>query len=113
VPSTPGALQCVFWPGTNEGPVCDFLRALPKDIRIKFGADIRFAQNNWPVGKPRVGPLDDGAFEVRTTCNKVEYRAAFVVQGNVMHVLHVFVKKTQKTAPADLRIIATRRKTLT
>jgi len=103
-------LGCLIWPCDGTGPVQKWLRALPKEIRIKIGADIRFVEDNWPVGPPKVKSLEEGIWEIRSSYDRVEYRVAFCIASGRMIILHGFVKKTQKTSPTDLRLIRERRK---
>lgn len=109
--SPPFSLKCVFFPDDDrEGPVGRWFRSLPKDVRTKIGRDIRYVQNFWPVGPPHVDSLGDGTYEVRTSCNRVEYRVAFVIRDGEMILLHGFTKKTKKTSGKDLQVIRQRKK---
>lgn len=72
---------------------------------------------NGVVGRPLVGGLGRGLYEVRTTFDKNEYRVFFHVERDEVVVLHstmVLVhgihKKTQKTPAADIELTRRRMK---
>ena len=48
-------------------PVLDWLRGLDKDDRHAIGLDLMRVQFGWPIGRPLVGSLKDGLWEVRST----------------------------------------------
>jgi Phage derived protein Gp49-like (DUF891) len=48
-------------------PVLDWLRGLNKDDRRAIGLDLMRVQFGWPIGRPLVGSLKDGLWEVRST----------------------------------------------
>lgn len=92
-------------------PVRDFLLALPREDRRILGADIATVEYGWPVGKPTCAPLGLGLWEVRSTLttNRIA-RVIFTLHDSQMVLLHAFIKKTQKTPPADLEIARKRMK---
>lgn len=51
---------------------------------------------------PLVKYLQGDLWEVRTQLPSRIARVIFAVEGNTMYLLHGFIKKTPKTAPADL-----------
>ena len=88
-----------------------------RDVRKEIGWDIGEVQERWPVGRPLVGGLGRGLYEVRTTCDKNEYRVFFhierdevVVLHSTMVLVHGIHKKTQKTPAADIEIARRRMK---
>lgn len=92
-------------------PVRDFLRDLPREDRRIVGADIATIEYGWPVGKPTCAPLGLGVWEVRSTlATRRIARVMFTLHDNQMVLLHGFIKKTQKTPPADLEIARKRMK---
>lgn len=96
-------------PGGAE-PVREWLQALPPADRREVGQDLMRAQWRWPVGMPLCRPMGEGLWEIRTSL--VSHRIARVllaVDDGALVALHAFIKKTQKTPPADL---ATARKRL-
>ena len=89
----------------------DWMLGLSRDARRRIGWDIGEVQERWPVGKPLVGALGRGLYEVRATFDKNEYRVFFYIERDVVVVLHgtmVLVhgihKKTQKTPAADIEL---------
>ncbi len=85
----PPKLECVFYK-TDSGvePVRAWLLELPPEVRKKIGNDIRFIQYTWPVGRPRVGVLGHGLFEVRTSHFDNDYRVLFSLSEAKMLLLH-------------------------
>src|SRR5438132_14348734 len=63
----------------------------------------------WPIGKPLVGNLGNGLWEVRSNLQDRIVRVLFCVEGKKMILLHGFIKKTQKTPKQELDL-ALRRK---
>ena len=49
----------------GRAPVLDWLRGLDKDDRHAIGLDLMRVQFGWPIGRPLVGSLKDGLWEVR------------------------------------------------
>lgn len=57
--------------------------------------------------------LGDGIFELRERIDRQAFRLAYIARfEEAIYVLHVFEKKTQKTAPRDKTIIEQRFKAL-
>jgi phage-related protein len=115
---TPRRLGLRFYrtPG-GAAPVRDWLQGLGRDVRREIGWDIGQVQERWPVGRPLVGGLGRGLYEVRTTFEKNEYRVFFHIERDEVVVLHsnmVLVhgihKKTQKTPAADIELARRRMK---
>ena len=82
---------------------------IPDGARKTIGADIKAVQAMWPVGRPLVGSLGGGLWEVRSTFDRVEYRTIFMIEGSKMVLLHGFEKHTQKTASSDLDLARQRK----
>ena len=93
----------------NE-PVRDWLKALPKAVRIEVGSDIEKVQLRWPVGKPLVDGFGDGLYEVRTSLDTNIYRVLFCFDGSTIILLHAFMKKSQKTPDTDLTLARKRQR---
>ena len=87
-------------------PVLDWLRGLDKADRHAIGLDLMRVQFGWPIGRPLVGSLKDGLWEVRSTLPS---------QGIARLILcfHEFIKKTQKTPADDLALAKRRMKEVT
>ena len=109
--TSPLRLGCIFF-GTAQGnePVRKWLK---EDIRTEarkvVGADVKTVQATWPVGKPLVGGFGQGLWEVRSTCDKVEYRVVFFIESGTMVVVHGFTKTSKKTRKADIEIALERK----
>lgn len=67
-----------------------------------IGADIKTAQEGWPLGMPLVRKLDTGLWEVRSRIPEGIARVLFTMAGTDMVLLHGFVKKTDRTPRGDL-----------
>lgn len=76
------------------------LMALPADMRSRFLHIAELLTDFGPqkVGMPHVRPLEGKLWEIRMTGRDGIARAIYVARtGQVLTVLHVFCKKTQKT----------------
>lgn len=80
----------------------EWLLSLAKDERKIIGDDVLKVQYCWPIGKPLVGSLGGGLWEVRSRLSDRIARVMFCVDGRMMVLLHGFVKKTQKTPKHEL-----------
>ena len=103
-------LRVVFFKmDTENEPVREWLKSLPREDCKTIGADILTVQYAWPVGKPLVDHLDDGVWEVRSRLDNRIARTLFAVVNQEIVLLHGFIKKSQKT-PADEFDLARKRK---
>lgn len=84
-------------------PVREWLLGLSKDDRRAVGEDIKTAQYGWPLGMPLIRKLEPGLWEVRSHIAVGIARVLFTVDGQLMVLLHGFVKKSQKTPASDLK----------
>ncbi len=68
-------------------------------------------QFRWPIGMPLCRSLGHGLWEVRSdlTGNRIA-RVLMIFTGERIVALHGFVKKTQKTPPADLALAFKRKR---
>jgi phage-related protein len=108
----PQRIELVFYKSAmgNE-PVRDWLGGLQIDNRRAVGQDLQRVQYRWPVGMPLVRPMGKGLFEVRTDLpDKTIARVLFCFHGGELYALHGFIKKAQKTPPADLKLARERKK---
>jgi phage-related protein len=95
-------------------PVLDWLRSLDKEDRLAIGLDLMRVQFGWPIGRPLVGSLKDGLWEVRSSLPSQRIaRLILCFHSAVLVVLHGFVKKTQKTPADDLALAKRRMKEVT
>jgi phage-related protein len=98
-------LQVVFFkaPSGSE-PVREWLKLLSMDDKKIIGEDIKTVQFGWPIGMPVVRKIEPGLWEVRSSLKNRFARILFTVEGSYMVLLHGFIKKSQKTPLADLRL---------
>src|SRR5207249_1428210 len=96
-------LNAVFFK-TDQGneQVREWLLSLAKAERKVIGDDVLKVQYCWPLGKPLVGSLGNGLWEVRSRLTDRIARVIFCVQGRLMILLLGFIKKTQKTPKHEL-----------
>ena len=96
--------------GAEGEPVREWLKALDRDDRQEVGMDLMRVQYRWPVGMPLCRALGDGLWEVRTYLpSRRISRVLICFHDGMLVALHAFIKKTQKTPEAELRV-ARRRK---
>ena len=91
-----------FRESTGGEPVRDWLKRLPVEEMREIGSDIKTVQFGWPIGMPVVDHIVGDVWEVRTRLSTRIARVLFVLEGNVMVLLHGFIKKERKTPKADL-----------
>ena len=92
----------------------DWLRGLSKADRQAIGLDLMRVQFGWPIGRPLVGSLKDGLWEVRSSLRSQRIaRLILCFHDQVLVVLHGFIKKSQKTPEGDLDLARRRRKEVT
>ena len=110
-PIQPSALKRIevifFRTGAGGEPVREWLRSLsPIEDRKQIGVDIKTVEFGWPIGMPVCRPLGDGLYEVRSslTRNRIARVLFYIDARGRMVLLHGFIKKTQKTPPADLEL---------
>ena len=108
----PRKIELVFYRGASGAePVRSWLSRLPEDNRRAVGMDLQRVQYRWPVGMPLVRAMGAGLFEVRTNLpDKTIARVLICFHGGELYALHGFIKKTQKTPPADLKLAGARKK---
>ena len=95
-------------------PVLDWLRGIDKDDRHAIGLDLMRVQFGWPIGRPLMGSLKDGLWEVRSLLPSQRIaRLILCFHGQMLVVLHGFIKKTQKTPADDLALAKRRMKEVT
>ncbi|GGU57150.1 hypothetical protein GCM10009504_12710 [Pseudomonas laurentiana] len=110
---TPPTLNVSFY-RTEAGnePVREWLTEVPRDHKRMIGTEIKTVQIGWPIGMPVVRKLEKGLWEVRVNLVDTIARVLFTVDGNVMVLLHGFIKKSQKTPASDLETARQRKATL-
>ena len=99
---------------SGKEPVREWLQDLDKEDRKTIGVDIKTVEFGWPIRMPVCKPLGRGLYEVRSNLKDARIsRILFCIQGNLMILLHGFVKKTQKTPNKDLDLANKRLKEVT
>ena len=108
----PRKIELVFYRSAigNE-PVRDWLASLPETNRRAIGMDLQRVQYRWPVGMPLVRPMGQGLFEVRTGLpDKTIARVLICFHQGELYAVHGFIKKSQATPAADLKLTRARKK---
>jgi phage-related protein len=113
MPGSEKRLDVLFF-RTDHGnePVREWLLSLAKDERKIIGDDVLKVQYCWPIGKPLVGSLGNGLWEVRSRIGDRIARMIFCVEGQTMVLLHGFVKKTRKAPRHELELALKRKNQL-
>ncbi len=97
-------------PGHGREPVREWLRTLDRADRKIVGEDIKDVEFSWPIGMPLCRALGKGLWEVRSNLTQGRIaRVLFCVQAGRMVLLHAFIKKTQKTPPAEIELALKRK----
>jgi phage-related protein len=110
-PEIPVRFYCTEAGGS---PVLDWLRDLEQSDRRAIGLDLVRVQFGWPIGRPLVGSLKDGLWEVRSTHPSQRIaRLILCFHDETLVVLHGFIKKTQKVSADDLALARRRIKEVT
>lgn len=89
------------------------LLALPKDMQARFLHIAELLQEFGPqhVGMPHIRPLGNKLWEIRLSGKSGIGRAIYMaMRERRLVVLHVFVKKTQKTPPRAIELALARAK---
>jgi phage-related protein len=95
----------------NE-PVKDWLLSLDWDSKKIIGNDIKTAEYGWPIGMPLIRKFEgqQKLWEVRSNIKDGIVRIIFTIDGELMILLHGFIKKSQKTEKKDIDLAVKRRK---
>ncbi len=99
-----------FRSGAGVEPVRKWLILLPTNHKKAIGEDIKTVQFGWPLGMPLVEKLEPYLWEVRTRVSNGIARVLFTVDGNLMILLHGFIKKSQKIPQKELNTARSRSK---
>jgi len=110
--ATPPKIELFFYAteGGNE-PVREWLKELDDADRRAVGLDLQRVQFRWPVGMPLCRAMKGGLWEVRTNLpsNRIS-RVMICFHEGSLYALHGFIKKTQATPEADLKLAQKRKK---
>jgi phage-related protein len=85
-------------------PVKKWLHKLTKRDRRIIGEDIKIVELGWPMGFPKVKPVDKKLWEIKSKLKDREARIIFTINGDQIILLHGFIKKTQKTPKKEKEI---------
>jgi phage-related protein len=104
-------LRVIFFKtDTDNEPVREWLKSLPKEDCKIIGTDILTVQFAWPIGKPLVDNLGDGIWEVRSRLDNRIARTLFAVVNQEIVLLHSFIKKQPKTPQDELKLAKKRKR---
>ncbi len=101
-----------FKTDTGNEPVREWLRSLSATEKKTIGEDVKTVQFGWPLGMPLVAHIGNDIWEVRIRLETRIARILFALDGNIMVLLHGFIKKQQKTPKPDLDLAKERLKQL-
>lgn len=89
--------------GRGAIPVSDFLEKQNLQIKTKFGKLVRLLINNGPFLKPpQSKKLAKNLYELRVS-GKDPIRIFYTFKNQVYYLLHIFIKKSQKTPDRELK----------
>ena len=99
------ALKRIIWRGDS----LERIRSFPSDARQDAGYELERVQRNLePRDWKPINAAGAGVIEIRVHAGG-EYRVFYVAKWkDAIHVLHAFVKKTQRTRRADIDLAAKR-----
>ena len=95
---------------SGSEPVRKWLQSLSNRHKKAIGEDIKTVQFGWPLGMPLVEKLKPYLWEVRSKVPNGIARTLFTVDGNIMILLHGFIKKSQKIPTKELKTALSRLK---
>ncbi len=91
-----------FRSDSGTEPVRRWLKSLSVEQKKTIGEDIKTVQFGWPLGMPLVEKLSPHLWEVRTKFSHGIARVLFTVDGDLMILLHGFIKKSQKIPKQEI-----------
>lgn len=91
-------------------PVFDFLRSLGEKAEARVLKTLESIEQN-PIGfiglsgiiKKMAGYSKYNLYEIRIRHNKILYRILCCIKDSTIYLVHVFVKKTQKTPLSEIK----------
>ena len=104
-------LNVVFF-RTESGaePARRWLKSLPVSHKKAIGEDIKTVQFGWPLGMPLVEKIEPYLWEVRSKVPDGIARVLFTVDGQMMILLHGFIKKTRRIPQTEINAARARLK---
>lgn len=96
------SMRDVQFEGSAEKDIGKF----PAAVRDRLFTQLAFVQEDmYPLDYKPMPSIGPGVMEIRVRDRGNAYRAVYVAKyGNLVHVLHAFQKKTQKTPQPDLEL---------
>jgi phage-related protein len=93
-------LKILYWHGNSLA----VLRQLPRPVRIAIGSELYLLQSGErPLHCKPIKSVGRRVWEVRVARNREAFRVFYILKRlDEIHVLHVFQKKTRKTARRDI-----------
>jgi phage-related protein len=103
-------METIEWLGNSKKVVSAFDKKTKQLIGyVLMRLQVGFEPIDW---KP-MQSIGKGVREIRVVHTKKEYRVIYVARiRNTIHVLHVFEKKTEKTAKLDIDLVKNRYRAL-
>lgn len=96
----------------GDCPVKDFIEKFDQPLYMKVFRYIDLINNYGPLLKPPfVKKIYDQIWELRIT-GKTQVRILYIYFNNIFYLLHVFIKKSQKTPKNELEIALDRAKNI-
>jgi phage-related protein len=95
---------CFSVPSQAASQFAKWLQALGREDRKIIGEDIKAIQFGWQLGMPLIRKIDNQLWEVRSQLRQRIACVVFTVQGELIVLLHGFIKKSKTTPPADLEL---------
>lgn len=81
------------------------IRGFLKSVRENFGGELdRLLDGEIPLDSAPMGQVLPGVFELRDRDKDFWYRVLYYRRDGMVHVLHCFTKKTNKTSRGDIDI---------
>ena len=89
---------------SGREPVREWLREMRPEHRKTIGEDIKTLQFGWPIGMPLARKMEEDLWELRSHISSGIVRVFFTLFEDQLVLLHVFVKKAQKTPTKELAL---------
>ena len=98
----------IVWMGDS----LEVLSGFPKAVKVDLGIDLyRLQIGSVPLDAKPMKSVGRGVRELRARDSNDQYRTMYVVKkGDLIVVLHSFIKKTQKTSKSDVDLAKQRLK---
>jgi len=98
----------IVWMGDS----LEVLSGFPKSVKVDLGSDIyRLQIGSVPLDSKPMKTVGRGVRELRARDSNDQYRTMYVVKkGDLVVVLHSFIKKTRQTSKSDINLAKQRLK---